>query len=108
VDLSTWPTGSVASGEAGGPGEQTWVRFHLLVAGNVVKDARFQVYGCPHTVAVAAWLTSQLPGRLREALLPGEPAEWARAHAVPVEKLGRLLVLEDAARACLRRWPAQA
>jgi hypothetical protein len=31
----------------------------------------------------------------------GEPADWARALEVPVEKLGRLLVVEDALQACL-------
>jgi hypothetical protein len=50
------------------------------------------------------WLCAQLPGRSRAGLLPGTPIEWAAARAVPVEKLGRLLVVEDALRACLARW----
>ncbi len=100
-----WPEAQVATGEAGGPGQDTWIRFHLLVADDVVKDARFQAYGCPHTLAVAAWMTQELPGRRREALQPGVPTEWAQMHGVPVEKLGRLLVIEDAVRACLRQWP---
>ncbi|MBS0418338.1 MAG: aminotransferase class V-fold PLP-dependent enzyme [Proteobacteria bacterium] len=95
-------------GEGGGPGQDTWIRFHLTVAGDVVKDARFQAYGCPHTLAVAAWMAKALPGRRREALQPGTPAEWAAEHGVPVEKLGRLLVIEDAVQACVRRWPERA
>jgi len=81
------------------------VRFHLLVEDSTVKDARFQAYGCPHTLQVAAWLTRQLPGRTRSELVPGTPASWAEALSVPVEKLGRLFVVEDALHACLRRWP---
>jgi hypothetical protein len=41
-------------------------------------------------------------------LQPGTPADWARTHGVPVEKLGRLLIIEDAVRACLRHWPERA
>jgi cysteine desulfurase len=106
-------SGSVLTGEAGGPGRDTWVRFHLLIdesgdKANVVKGARFQAYGCPHTLAVAAWLVRQLPGRSLDALVPGSPVEWARVHQVPVEKLGRLLVVEDALLNCSLRSPGQA
>jgi cysteine desulfurase len=98
------PEGFTVSGEAGGPGEGTWVRFDLAVDDGIVKAARFKSYGCPHTLAVASWLASQLPGRRRDALVPGTPAAWAAAQAVPVEKLGRLLVVEDALQQCVRRW----
>jgi len=94
----------VVTGEAGAAGEDTWVRFHLLVAGDSVKDARFQAFACPHTMSTATWLCGQLIGRKRDALIPGTPAEWAERCAVPIEKLGRLCVLEDALRACLSRW----
>jgi NifU-like protein involved in Fe-S cluster formation len=100
-----WPGGSVVTGEAGSAGQDTWIRFHLLVEDDVVKDARFQAYGCPHTLAVAAWMAKELPGRRREALQSGTPTEWAKNHRVPIEKLGRLLVVEDAVQACLRHWP---
>jgi len=113
--LSTTPPGrgngrdrTALAGEAGGPGQEVWVRFHLLVEDSTVKDARFQAYGCPHTLQVAAWLTRQLPGRTRAELVPGTPAGWAKALSVPVEKLGRLFVVEDALQACLRRWPQDA
>jgi hypothetical protein len=103
-----WSDGVAVSGEAGARGQDTWIRFHLLVADNLVRDARFQAYGCPHTLAVAAWMAKSLPGRNRQALQPGTPADWAAEHGVPVEKLGRLLVVEDAVQACIRRWPEQA
>lgn len=97
--------GTVVSGEAGGPRQETWIRFHLLIAGDTVKDARFQAFGCPHTVDVAAWLCREVRGRARGSLPPGGPADWAASRSVPVEKLGRLLVIEDALRACLLQWP---
>jgi cysteine desulfurase len=92
------------SGEAGAQAQGTWVRFHLRICGDNVKGARFQAFACPHTVDTAAWLCEQLPGRTRADLMPGGPAQWAAARAVPVEKLGRLLVVEDALRDCLTHW----
>jgi cysteine desulfurase len=92
----------VVQGEAGNGASEAWVRFYARIARGTVKDARFQAFGCPHTLAVAAWLTGRLPGRALDGLSLGEPVEWARELAVPVEKLGRLLVVEDALLACLR------
>jgi hypothetical protein len=103
-----WPGQPSTMGEAGAPGQDTWIRFYLLVNDDVVKGARFQAYGCPHTLAVAEWLVSELPGRRRDELLPGTPTEWVETLGVPVEKLGRLLVVEDAVQACLRHWPGRA
>jgi cysteine desulfurase len=100
--------GTVLHGEAGGPGGEVWVRFHLLMDGDIVKDARFEARGCPHTLATAAWLTAGMPGRHRGELPDGDPHAWARALAVPVEKLGRLLVIEDALQATLRNGPRRA
>jgi cysteine desulfurase len=94
----------VVHGEAGSPGEDAWVRFELLTKGDIVKDARFKVRSCPHTTDVVAWLSGQLRGRSRANLIPGTPPEWAAERGVPVAKLGRLLVVEDALRACLARW----
>ena len=94
-------------GEAGGPGQEVWVRFRLSLEGGVVKSALFKAYGCPHTLAVAAWVAERLRGRSRTDLAPGTPAAWAEALAVPVEKLGRLLVVEDALVDCARHWPEQ-
>jgi len=69
-----------------------------------VKEARFQAFACPHTTQVAAWLCEELRGRTRERLIPGTPGAWAQARGVPAEKLGRLLVVEDALRSCLTHW----
>ncbi len=96
---------TIVSGEAGGPGQETWVRFHLTVAGDIVKEARFKAFGCPHTMDTVAWLCGELRGRTRRALIPGTPAGWAASRAVPPEKLGRLLIVEDALRDCLSHWP---
>ena len=98
-------TGTVLRGEAGQPAAEVWVRLHLRVRDDTVIEARFQALGCPHTLAAASWLTGRLAGRRRSAAQPGSPKDWAQTLAVPVEKLGRLLVIEDALHAALAQWP---
>jgi NifU-like protein involved in Fe-S cluster formation len=95
----------IAKGEAGSPDREAWIRFHLQTEGDAVKSARFQAYGCPHTLAATAWVAERLAGRRRDELVPGTPHEWAEALNVPVEKLGRLLIVEDALLDCLQHWP---
>lgn len=99
------PPGSVLRGEAGQPSGEAWVRLHLRVDADTVIEARFQALGCPHTLAAASWLTLQLAGRRRGEAQPGSPHTWARTLQVPVEKLGRLLLIEDALHAALAQWP---
>ena len=93
-------------GEAGGPGREVWIRFRLRVEAGRVCEAAYRVYGCPHTMAAAAWLAEQLQGRAVADVVPGTPQEWAAALGTPAEKLGRLLTLEDALRECQRRGAA--
>jgi len=100
------PASGVIQATAGGPEHEAWVRLHLQVDQGIVKAALFQAYGCPHTLAVMAWLTAQLPGcaigqSVDEDVL-GTPAAWLQALDVPVEKLGRLLRVEDALKAALQ------
>lgn len=91
----------VYRGQAGREADGARVVFHLGVekSGRRVTEVRFQAYGCPHTLATAAWLAEQLPGRLLENLLPSAPADWLAELGIPVEKFGRLLLVEDALRA---------
>jgi cysteine desulfurase len=86
-------------GKAGRRADGAEVRFELEFDDGFVKSARFSAYGCPHTLAVTAWLCEVLEGARIDAGPPGPPAEWARKFQVPAEKLGRLLTVEDALRA---------
>jgi hypothetical protein len=88
-------------GQAGRSADGTAVSFELEIAGGIVKSARSTCYGCPHTLAVAAWVRESLEGAPADAARLGTPFDWAAKFAVPHEKLGRLLVVEDALRAAL-------
>jgi cysteine desulfurase len=100
-----FPEGSVPPGmrhgRAGRRAEGTEIRFELEVAEGIVKSARFSAYGCPHTVCVTAWLCEVLEGAPMSGGIPGTPADWAAKFDVPTEKLGRLLIIEDALRSAL-------
>jgi cysteine desulfurase len=88
-------------GTAGRRIDGTLVTFELEIADEIVRNARFTGYGCPHTLAVVQWLCELLEGMRPEAASPGGPADWAAKFEVPAEKLGRLLIVEDAMRAAL-------
>jgi NifU-like protein involved in Fe-S cluster formation len=86
----------VYRGAAGSRAQGTWVQFDLRVSGGIIQAARFLAFGCPHTVAVSAWLAENAGGPVSRAALPERAQDLSERFAVPVEKRGRLLVVEDA------------
>lgn len=97
---------AAARGAGGSRAQGTWVQFDLQTeptgpSAELIVAARFLAYGCPHTIAVASYVASAAPGRVPSRTLP-EPIQALRSRFdVPVEKLGRILVVEDAWRAAI-------
>jgi NifU-like protein involved in Fe-S cluster formation len=89
-------TPGVLRGSAGNRERGTWVQFDIQVVAGRCLDARFLAFGCPHTIAVAAWVAEQALGSWLRAALPEPVAALAQRFEVPAEKLGRLLIVEDA------------
>jgi NifU-like protein involved in Fe-S cluster formation len=86
----------VFRGAAGNRDQGTWVQFDLRIHDGAVSEARFLAFACPHTIAVAAWLAEQAVGGRLQPILPESVQVLRDRFAVPVEKMGRLLVIEDA------------
>jgi NifU-like protein involved in Fe-S cluster formation len=86
----------VFRGAAGNHAQGTWVQFDLQIKAGVVAAAKFLAFACPHTIAVSAWLAEQAVGRQVKPLLPESVQALRDRFAVPVEKMGRLLIVEDA------------
>jgi NifU-like protein involved in Fe-S cluster formation len=86
----------VFRGAAGNAAQGTWVQFDLQIKAGTVSAAKFLAFACPHTIAVAAWLTEQAVGRHVVPQLPESVQTLRDRFAVPVEKMGRLLIVEDA------------
>jgi NifU-like N terminal domain len=91
----------VLRGAAGSRAQGTWVQFHLRVAGGRIEAARFLAFACPHTIAVADWIAVQAAGVAPGLELPESIQSLQTRFEVPTEKLGRLLIVEDAWRAAL-------
>ena len=87
-------------GSAGSRAQGTWVQFDVQVDGarrpGAIRAVRFLAFGCPHVIAVSAWLAEQAAGRNLIARLPESLPSLRERFGVPVEKLGRLLTVEDA------------
>ena len=83
-------------GTAGSRGQGAWVQFDVQVSGGIIRDARFLAFGCPHTIAVSAWVVGQALGVVGREELPEPVLSLSERFAVPVEKRGRLLIIEDA------------
>ena len=96
-------TSGLVSGEAEDRTLNVWVRFQLGIRDGAIQNARYNVYGCPDTVAAAEWTAERLEGRPVGALDELSMRNCIEVLGVPVEKLGKLLLLEDALAACRRR-----
>jgi NifU-like protein involved in Fe-S cluster formation len=86
----------VFRGAAGDRGQGIWVQFDLECESATLRAARFLAFACPHTIAVSAWLAEQFVGKGLTRTLPESVQELRDRFAVPVEKMGRLLIIEDA------------
>jgi NifU-like protein involved in Fe-S cluster formation len=87
---------NVVRGAAGSRAQGTWVQFDVQVGEGLIQAARFLAFGCPHTIAVAAWVVEHAIGRPVRPALPESVQDLSGRFAVPIEKCGRLLVVEDA------------
>ena len=65
----------------------------------MVAALRFRAWGCPHVLAAAEAFCRDYEGRAWSDLDDFRAAELMQTLPVPREKLGRILVLEDAVRA---------
>lgn len=92
-------------GESGSREQGTWVQFDVQTgpdARPTIRAARFLAFACPHLIAACSWLAEQAPGCAIEARLPESIQSLRERFDMPIPKLGRLLVVEDAWIAALR------
>jgi NifU-like protein involved in Fe-S cluster formation len=66
--------------------------------GDRVRELRFRAWGCPHVIAAAEAFCTGYGGQRVSHLLEFSVSGLMQTLAVPVEKTGRILVLEDAVR----------
>lgn len=98
----------VISGAAGDREHGTDVVFHLRVKEREIAEISFQAFGCPHTIAACSLATERLTGQPVNALVELTASSLAEALEAPVEKMGRMLLIEDALRNCFIAWDNRA
>ena len=100
-------------GAAGSRSSGTWVQFDVRVtpggagATGRVVEARFLALGCPHVIAAAAVIAGLGEGGAADPCLPENIQALRERLEAPIEKLGRLFVVEDAWIAALRAAAGQ-
>lgn len=88
--------GEALAGEARALDRHAWVRFEARVRGGRIVAARFRAWGCPHVLAACALAAERLEGHALGQASGVDAATLAADLEAPAEKLGRLLVVEDA------------
>jgi len=66
--------------------------------GERISDLKYRVWGCPHLIAAAEAFCTGYRGQQVAHFLDFSASGLMQTLAVPVEKTGRILVLEDAVR----------
>ena len=72
------------------------VQLSMRLVDGSIDELRFRAWGCPHLIAAAEAFCRQSAGGPAVALTDWSMQELMQTLAVPVEKTGRILVLEDA------------
>ncbi len=66
------------------------------IDGDSLQELRFRALGCPHLIAAAEYFCGLFEGRTTTSLQEFDPSETVRALQIPLNKTGRILLLEDA------------
>ena len=74
------------------------VQFCADIGDGSITAMRFLAWGCPHSIAAAESVCAGLEGRVVSDLEEFVAADLMQSLAVPKEKSGRIIVIEDAVR----------
>ena len=96
------------TGEAGSVAAGTWIGVCASAVSGNLTDLGFRAFACPHIIAACRWLCEQLDGQPVEALAQLDREALREKFDMPVEKAGKLLILQDALEDLLAGMQAQA
>ena len=86
--------GEAAESELG-----TRVILSAVVDEETIRVLRYQVFGCPHLIAAAEAFCTEAEGSAIASLTHLDVPSLMKRLDIPVEKTGRVFILEDAAKA---------
>jgi len=90
--------GNVLLARASDPGSGAVVCLALATDGLRISAMRYRVYGCPHVIAALEYCCERFEGSAVTTLAEFSLANLRAALDVPVEKSGRMLLIEDVIR----------
>lgn len=61
----------------------------------VIAEMAFRARGCPHLIAAAEFVCAHMEGQPVAALAQFDAAEVSQILSIPLEKTGRIILLED-------------
>ena len=67
-----------------------------VVDGDTIRFLRYRVFGCPHLIAAVESFCHKVEGQAISVLLGLNVPALMEKLTIPVEKIGRILILEDA------------
>jgi len=94
-------TAGLLVGSAGNRRHGREVRLEIRIAGGRVADCRYQVYGCPATIALCSLLSERLRGLSAVEAQALNALSLADELGLSPVKRAAALILEDALRAAL-------
>ncbi len=72
------------------------VALSVGISDGMIVEMRFRAWACPHLIAAAQMLCADRQGRLTDSLQQFDVNGVMQQLSIPVEKTGRVLLLEDA------------
>lgn len=96
-----YPQSAVAQASESAAGARIQLSVGLLAG--TLQECRFRVFGCPHLLAATEWLCKKYQGRSVADLADFRAADCMEPLDIPLEKTGRILLLEDAIRLLLEK-----
>ena len=101
-------TGPRVDSSASDSDQGAQISLFAVVANNTLIAMRYRVYGCPHLIAAAQVSCERFEGGPVNELTNFSVSNLMATLGVPVEKTGRILLLEDAIRSLLERLDGSA
>jgi len=101
------PMGADIRGMAGSEQWGTWIVFAADLRDQRLHKLGFRAFACPHIIAVCNRVAEQLEGGPAQALNELPIDELQTEFDIPVEKAGKLLILQDALQGCYSDFQAR-
>lgn len=101
------PMGTDIRGVAGSEQCGTWIEFAADLQDQRLHKLGFRAFACPHIIAACNRVAELLEGGPVQALNELHIGELQTEFDIPVEKAGKLLILQDAVQACYNDYQAR-